>query len=363
MADFSLDYFAARDRFRSAATCLGCAIESHAVESRGPAGEELTIDVARWGEARADRVVILSSGLHGVEGLFGSAVQTAWLEACTEGATSGAAALPRGTAVVLIHAVNPWGFAHLRRTDERNIDLNRNFLLPGERHAGSPTLYGKVDSILNPARPPQRLDLFGLRAAAALARYGRSAVTQAIAEGQYAFPRGLFFGGTGESEIARLLGAELPRCLGDASRVFHLDFHTGLGPWATYKLLADFRLTDEERRLTLAMGHDSLVIEPEETPSGYYRSRGGLGGWCRARFADRRYLLLVAEFGTYGPLKILSALRHENQAHHFCQTGDLDFKRAKARLCEVFCPASPAWRDACLGRGMGLIQSAVRAIG
>jgi len=351
---FSPDYFAARDRFRSAAARLRCTIESQTVESRGPAGEELTIDVARQGDLRADQVVVLSSGLHGVEGPFGSAVQTAWLEA--------GAAPPTGTAIVLIHALNPWGYAHLRRTDDRNIDLNRNFLLAGEVYAGGPRLYGKLDPILNPPGPPRRFDFFAARAFAALARYGRSAVTQAIAEGQYMFPRGLFYGGNAESEIARIVGTALPRWIGNARLVLHLDLHTGLGPLATCKLLTDYQLSDDQRRLSRSLGNGGLVVEPQESSSGFYHSRGGLGGWCRAKFRNRQYLLLVAEFGTYPALTVLSALRRENQAHHACQPGDPRFKRAKTALREVFCPASPAWRDTCVTQGLALIQSAVRAI-
>ncbi|MCP4200482.1 MAG: DUF2817 domain-containing protein, partial [bacterium] len=30
--------------------------------------------------------------------------------------------------VVIVHALNPYGFAHLRRADEDNVDLNRNFV-------------------------------------------------------------------------------------------------------------------------------------------------------------------------------------------------------------------------------------------
>jgi hypothetical protein len=349
---FLPDYFTARDRFRSAARRLGCTLESQAIQARGPADEELTIDVARRGDTRADRLVVVSSGLHGVEGPFGSAVQTAWLET--------AAPLP---AVVLIHALNPWGFAHLRRTDERNIDLNRNFLLPGEEYTGSPALYGTLDSVLNPPRPPRRFDFFAARAIAALARYGRSAVTQAIAQGQYASPRGLFFGGNGESEIARILAAALPRWIGDAGHVLHLDLHTGLGPWATYKLLADYRLSDVERRLSHALvARDGLLIEPQESPSGFYRSRGGLGGWCEARLPDRQYLLLVAEFGTYPPLKVLSAMRRENQAHHFCPPGDPRLVGAKQRLSEVFCPRSVTWRRECIEQAVQLIESGIKLI-
>ena len=32
------------------------------------------------------------------------------------------------TALVLVHANNPHGFAHQRRVNEDNIDLNRNFI-------------------------------------------------------------------------------------------------------------------------------------------------------------------------------------------------------------------------------------------
>src|SRR5438105_11933974 len=142
------DYGSARDRFRSAADGLGCERGAYAVTARGPGGEELTIDIARRGPESANRVLVVSSGLHGIEGFFGSAVQTGWLEA------GGADRLPTGTAVVLIHALNPYGFAHLRRADERNVDLNRNFLRPGEPYRGSPPLYARLDPILNPSGPP-----------------------------------------------------------------------------------------------------------------------------------------------------------------------------------------------------------------
>jgi hypothetical protein len=356
MSVFPPDYFAARDRFRSAAGRLGCAVESQAIESRGPAGEELTIDVARSGTERAEYVVVISSGLHGVEGIFGSAVQTALLDM----SATGGVVLPPGTALVLIHALNPWGFAHLRRTDQGNIDLNRNFLLPGEQYSGSADLYQKLDPILNPSRPPGRVDLFAVRALAAIARHGRAAVTQAIAQGQYAFPRGLFFGGNGESEVARVLCDHLPRWVGTAARVLHLDLHTGLGPWATYKLIADFQLSGEEREMAPSNG--GALIEPRESPRGFYRSRGGLGGWCRATFQDRRYLLLVAEFGTYRPLKVLSALRKENQAHHFCHPDDPRRIVATQRLVEVFCPESERWRDACVGQAIAMVLSGITRV-
>ena len=79
LAAFSSDYATARDRFRKAASRLGWRLEAHPVGASGPHGEELTIDVGS-STGNAERVLVVSSGIHGVEGFFGSAVQIALLE-------------------------------------------------------------------------------------------------------------------------------------------------------------------------------------------------------------------------------------------------------------------------------------------
>ncbi len=112
---FSTSYDTARERFRHAATGAGARLASH------PQGDDgLTTDVATLGAAAPDWTVVVTSGLHGIEGFFGSAVQLAWL--------GSRAILPDRGAVVLVHALNPYGFAHHRRVDADNVDLNRNFL-------------------------------------------------------------------------------------------------------------------------------------------------------------------------------------------------------------------------------------------
>ena len=87
----------------------------------GPRGEELFTDVVRIGPERADSVLVLSSGIPGVEGFAGSGIQTGLMREQIEHY------LPQGMAILMIHAVNPYGMAHLRRFNEDNIDLNRNF--------------------------------------------------------------------------------------------------------------------------------------------------------------------------------------------------------------------------------------------
>jgi hypothetical protein len=124
-------------------------LEAHPIGAAGPGDEELTVDVGYFPGGDPERVLVVSSGVHGVEGFFGSAVQVALLE-------QWASVNPPSTKCVFLHVLNPFGFAWLRRFDENNVDPNRNFLLPGERFEGAPEAYARLDSFLNPRRPPSR---------------------------------------------------------------------------------------------------------------------------------------------------------------------------------------------------------------
>ena len=96
--------------------------------------------------------------------------------------------------LVLIHSINPFGFFGLRRVNEDNIDLNRNFLVRGESYSGTSQLYKELDGFLNPASPPRQFDGYLLKALWNIGRFGYSKLKQIIAEGQYDYPRGFFCG-------------------------------------------------------------------------------------------------------------------------------------------------------------------------
>lgn len=347
-ATFSPDYFTARQRFRDAAHQLNWSLESHPVDARGPNDEELTIDVAVFDRAGSSATVLVTSGVHGAEGSFGSAVQLAMLHEWRNTEIS--------IRVVFVHAVNPFGFAHRRRFGEHNVDLNRNFLLDGEAFTGSPPMYAKLDSILNPKSPP-RFDAFTLRSLAFIARYGRTALKQAIAGGQYDFPKGLFFGGHAPSQSQRILKANLARWLGESKSVMHLDYHTGLGEWGTYKLLLDEPITDELRvRLRNVFGSESLELMHQDGIA--YEARGGFGMWCLEQNRHRDYVFLCPEFGTYDGITMLKGLRAENQSHHWCAPTDAARQQTKSALSELFVPADAGWRTKVLHDGQELIRRA-----
>src|SRR5262245_30567740 len=145
-AFFSPDYTSAKHRFREIAAQAGARLETLPLTATGPNNEELSIDIAWLGSHTPQRALVHSSGLHGVEGFAGSAIQLELLERPP--------LLRADTAIVLVHVLNPYGMAWLRRVNENNVDLNRNFLARGERWAGAPALYSRLDPLLNPPAPP-----------------------------------------------------------------------------------------------------------------------------------------------------------------------------------------------------------------
>jgi hypothetical protein len=341
---FSTDYHSARARFRAAASGRGFRLESHPVND-----PDLTIDVAIGGSERPSRLVVVSSGLHGVEGFLGSAIQTALLEDRRD-----TWPVPPGAGLVLLHALDPYGFARIRRSDASNVDLNRNFLLDGDAFSGCPPTYRAVDRLLNPRRPPGRLDLLRIESIPAIARHGLAELRRAIAGGQYEFPLGLFFGGHGPSPIRRLLEVLMPRWVGEADRVLHLDIHTGLGRWGRLALLLEDSVARDRARWLAGRFRPTPVDWPGDGIS--YPTRGGLGTWCQATFADRAYDFLCAEFGTYPGTAVLAALRAENRAHHWGDPESPTSREARLRLRETFAPANAGWRSATVAAGLAAIQ-------
>jgi hypothetical protein len=350
---FSEDYATARARFRAAAADAGYDLEAHPVGERNGNGLDLTIDTARLGDRNAAHVVIVSSGLHGVEGFFGSAVQCFLLEETLRSWSP-----PAGVALVLAHALNPYGFAQVRRFDEQGIDLNRNFLLPGETYEGAPARYRELDTLLNPTYPPSYLDTFLFRAGLAILRYGFADLKEAVAGGQYDYPKGLFFGGHAPARVHELLDRLLPAWIGAAETALHIDFHTGLGRWGEFALLFEFDL-DERRRAWLAERFGPDRIHGPDPNDIAYHARGALGRWGETRFADRSYTLVCAEFGTYHPLNVLRALRDENQAHHWGTPEAPSTVRAKAWLREAFAPSDVAWRETTVRQAATLVRRAL----
>ena len=123
---FETNYTEARNKFRELAIQVGAETLSF------PIFEQLTTDVAIV-QGIPSVVLLHISGTHGPEAFAGSAIQLTALSLLLEeksrlGETY-SATMPT---IVFVHALNPYGFHTLRRVNENNIDLNRNFLSPAD---------------------------------------------------------------------------------------------------------------------------------------------------------------------------------------------------------------------------------------
>ena len=342
---FSPDYVTARDRFRHAARTAGARLDTLELDNRGPRGESLSIDIAALGAEHAPRLVLHTTGMHGVEAYAGSAVQLTALRGLT--------VPPSGCALVLIHALNPYGMAWLRRVNEHNVDLNRNFRWPDQMSPESSGLYDLIDGVLNPQSPPG-FDWFPIAAARLALRHGVRALKQAVAEGQYTHPRGLFYGGTALEPGPQRYLEWLQRNCGHAQYVFALDVHTGLGPWGETTPILELG-EGGTPAATLARALKCTLADPTRGETAYV-IRGGMGGWLPRALPGARVDFVLQELGTYAPFKIFRALREENRWHHYGRA-TLDHP-AKHALLEALCPAAPAWRRHVVEHGTRLLRAA-----
>ncbi len=352
VAYFSTTYAEARRRFTEAATAIDAEVTSYVIDAESQ--DELAIDIAVIG-AENDRTVVISSGVHGVEGFLGSAVQLALLDRLRQHS-----AQPR-VRYVLIHSVNPFGFSQLRRFNEDNVDLNRNFHSHLADFTGAPDTYAGLNAFLNPPSPPSRFEPFQIKAMWHICRTGLPALKASIAGGQYEYPRGLFFGGSGPCKSTQVVMENCDAWIGPAQRIVHLDFHTGLGAFGTYKLL----LTENAGGVRYDWYTDTFgtsCVEPLNVPGATaYPVSGMFGKWMQNHFRSRDYHFAAAEFGTYGALRVVAALRAENRVHHYGSRNSSLYQSAKNELLECFCPRTPSWRTRVVESGLRIIEQAAKA--
>jgi hypothetical protein len=344
---FSPDFVTARSRFRAAVAARHGQLDVLELGIEGPAGESLTIDIGWFGAPRPHRVLVHSSGLHGVEGYAGSAIQLQWL-------ADGIGALPGDAAIAIVHVLNPYGFAWTRRVNENNVDLNRNFRVPGDDGADLGGDYMAFDALLNPRSVP-RADFFYARTAWQVLRHGMANLRQAVAGGQCVNPQGIFYSGRQIEAGPHLYQGYIKDKLARASRIVAIDVHTGLGPYGEDTLLVDASNARAGVNVNMrkAFGERTQSADNESIA---YRVRGAHEQMYFRLFSVSAVHFATQEFGTFHVLRVLAALRAENRWHHY-GTGTPDHP-SKKQLRKMFCPDDDAWRERILRRGQEVVRQA-----
>ncbi|MEO0331213.1 MAG: DUF2817 domain-containing protein [Bacteroidota bacterium] len=339
LPNYPADYGAARTRFRELATEKGWEFYALPVDE----ASDLFIDIALW-RGSSKKLVIHSSGVHGVEAFPGSAVQCTFLDTWIA-----ASNLP---SIALIHCVNPFGMYHLRRWNAQNIDLNRNFLASFDILPTNP-LYNQVSSFLNPSASGQ-LVFFKLRALKLIIKYSFSQLQQAIAQGQYYDPRGLFFGGEQQATETGLLCSFFRQHLSEYQIIRGIDFHTGLGGFGQSSFYLESASEEQKQQAESLL--DQSVILAQDGKDQSYQTQGSLVAYLEQFYASHDFLMLTQEIGTLGPVKILQSLREEN---YYYQHQSDRRQASSIRLRDAFSPKDDQWKKKAVQAGLESLRQLI----
>ena len=417
---FSASYREARQKFRQAATKAGATLHSlnvpvppekvleDLVLSDDDSIHGYTIDIAVI-PGTGDGLLVHTAGVHGVEAYAGSPVQVAFLESIyprvkeEDALQKQPLELPT---IVLIHAVNPYGMAHYRRTNENNVDLNRNglhidewtssvlvtamdsnALLNQQDTNKSPyEAYAHLTSYFNPQGPPSWLYLFvtvWTNMGEALIRHGFDALKAALVTGQYFDPRGIFYGGQELQPSLRLIwdffaetllventedvkeSDNKPCCTGT---VTWIDVHTGLGVSGEDTLLTDWlassKVASQAPKWFPGSRTPLASKDAKKVSKGYDNARGFTTAFFRRLFESRdllssSYLAVAQEFGTIPSILVAHALILENRAFNFLPPVQ-SVEWAKQTTKRAFYKETPEWRRQILERGLTLMLQGIR---
>lgn len=354
-AYFSRNYAEARGKFRDAVRAAGLDFTEHRNAAKGPEGEELTTDVAWIGPLDAPRLLIGLSGTHGAETFSGSAIQTNWL------AGKRFSKLPPDTAVVLIHAINAHGFAWVRRVNEDNIDLNRNFIDHADSYPDNPGYRQLRDAIC----PTEWTDMSAVAHDPVLMAYakahGAMALQSAITQGQYFDDEGVFYGGLAPCWSNRTLHAILEGHASHVKSAAFIDLHTGLGPYGYGEIISNHGAnTPGDRRVRDWFGPEATSIEGGSSSAAVSYGDTNIG--VERALPQTAVTGITLEYGTYPVEDMLTAVRADNWLYIHGDPGSAKGRAIKAQIRDAFFPDRDDWKKMIIERANDVLDRAMRGL-
>ena len=349
---FSAAYVEARTRFLDAALAAGAELASHAHPEAGPSGEPLSTDVAWFGARDAQRVLVTISGTHGVEGYCGSGAQLDWLLRREH------EHVPEGTAVLMIHAINPYGFAWNRRVTHENVDLNRNWIdfdgpLPHN------LAYDELADAVTPREWHAEAQARSTRRILDYARqHGPAAMQQAVSGGQYRHPEGIFYGGNAPTWSRRTQAEIFRTMLGQATHVAIIDYHTGLGPWG----FAEQIVPDRAQLQRASAWYGGAVTSPSGGTSTSADIAGDGLSAAAALLPHAQVTGMALEVGTVPVQQVLLALRADAWLHAHGQLGTPESVQIKQAMRDAFYGDADDWKGMVAGQSLLACRQALMGL-
>jgi hypothetical protein len=301
------------------------------------------MDVFKIAPQRSKKVLMITSAMHGLEGFCGSGCQVALLH----DSELISRFIELQTTLVIVHAVNPFGFSHLRRVNEDNIDLNRNFLDFSQASAGNEQ-YGEIHPIMVPDHwPPTTENRQALETY--IAKNGQKAMQSAVTIGQNTHTDGLFFSGQSAAWSNLTLRQVMRDHIAPNQVATWIDIHTGLGP-SGYgeKICGSVSGVEELNRARECWGAD--VVSPYNGESSSAPIRGPGSSAIPQECPNTITSSMALEFGTIPVLSVLRNLRADQWLVNRQQRGEaVSAEQAatiKKELRDAFYTDTDTWRGA-----------------
>ena len=296
-------------------------------------------------------LIILTTGVHGMEGYIGSTMLDVFFEEIYP-------TLNQDTTGVLVVAnVNPYGMKYRRRYNENNVDLNRNFIMDWDSFdLSSNKDYPEVVDFLQPEGKMgnalwHEVGFYGSLAKEAITK-GADKVSDALLTGQYEYPTGVYYGGNGDEKSTAYLKGVFESCLdGEYENLVHIDVHSGYGPRYNMVIFNSVYETMTEAESKEAFGYDYVIAHDSES---FYATTGDTTDYfyrlAESKQSEADLFSTCFEFGTIGDgfLDSILSLKYtvdENRQHWYPSDNSTTAEVVKENYNELFYPTETAWRE------------------
>lgn len=316
----------------------------------------------------SERLVVLTSGVHGSESYAGSAILDYFISKSLPTADTNT------TAYLLVHALNPYGFKLHRRTTENGVNLNRNFSASMEMFGQkNPQSLNFSEQFLEQA-PVSGLKSKWLQAMSGTPDQpifnGQSLhqLIQMTAPGQFYGPEHLEYGGKKPEPQTEWLMHLLESKLQQFQEVFALDIHTGLGDRGQLHILGNDpgdRIDSEFFNQMVRNPQDRFVYTPS-TSEGFYATFGSLQDvYYQLTASEQRVCSLTLEFGTLGhsvaqQVEGMNSFILDHQSFHYGAVNPELSSLVQERNFLRSYPQDAEWKQAVVEKGAFFIGRALR---
>lgn len=308
----------------------------------------LWIDACWLEPTKREKLVVISTGEHGIEGYVGTSMVRLFSEEFLDRLD------PTNTGVLFIHAINPWGMVHHRKVNENGVDLNRNFILDGNFDPTFNSDFAKNEELFSRSTPLGLIEWEYLsilwRIASAVAKQGVASLSRASLLGQYSHPKAMFYGGN-QLQPQSAISLELIReALAKYSHLLIMDQHTGYGPryQMSITVLPDEPL--DSGKMQQQFGYPLVLkVNPEE----FYQINGDMTAAFSAMQSKQPSgkidFICAFEFGTFGEslfarIRSLISMIFESQNFAYPSPSARTDRLVRHWFKELYFPASLKWR-------------------